>query len=304
MTTIPERSATPHRLLLATDLSARCDRALDRAAQLALEGHAELVALHVLDPAALPDQALAWASGASDEELLRVAQQQLTHDLVSANIAATLSLVRSKDVTVAIRETAARTQSSLVVTGVSRNEVFGRFLLGTTVEKLARSLPQPLLVVRKRSRGVYRRIVVATDFSASSRHALRAAAKLFPGRELVLYHAHAPAPVMSGMTNTSSHPDNFGGLEQAECDAFMADPAVPEGIKLRPVIEYGSIESALTRYVREHDIDLVAMGSHGRSGLVSLLLGSTAAKLLDWLPCDMLLAREPRTAEDGFGMVA
>ena len=39
----------PQRILLATDLSARCDRALDRAASLAQGWHAELVALHVLE---------------------------------------------------------------------------------------------------------------------------------------------------------------------------------------------------------------------------------------------------------------
>ena len=71
MTAIPETRDIPHRLLLATDLSARCDRALDRAAQLAEEWQAELVALNVLDPAASPDQALAWISGESDEQLLR-----------------------------------------------------------------------------------------------------------------------------------------------------------------------------------------------------------------------------------------
>ncbi|HJV81400.1 hypothetical protein [Noviherbaspirillum sp.] len=53
-------------------LSARCDRALDRSAQLANEWHAEQVVLHVLEPAASPDQALAWASGANDEQILHV----------------------------------------------------------------------------------------------------------------------------------------------------------------------------------------------------------------------------------------
>lgn len=59
-------------------------------------------------------------------------------------------------------------------------------------------------------------------------------------------------------------------------------------------MEYGGIEATLTQYVREHEIDLVVMGSHGCSGIMSLLLGSTAAKLLDWLPCDMLLVPDPR----------
>ena len=290
MTIIPE-GTTPRHLLLATDLSVRCDRALDRATQLANEWHAKLVALNVLDPAAFPDQVLAWASGASDEQLLHVARQQLAHDLAAANVPATLRLVRSEDTTAAIRKIAANTQSGLVVTGVSRNETLGRFLLGSTVENLARSLSQPLLVVRKRAHGSYQRIVVATDFSESSRHALLAAARLFPGRELIPYHAHALS--MSGLTNAPPHSGICARIEETECTAFLAATAFPEDMKVRPVIECGAIESTLTRYVREHDIDLVVMGSHGRSGLMSLLIGSTATKLLNWLPCDTLLLRDP-----------
>jgi nucleotide-binding universal stress UspA family protein len=290
MTVNTEQGSTPHRLLLATDLSARCDRALDRAAQLTHEWQAELLALHVLDPAASPDQALAWAGGASDEQLLHVARQQLAHDLAAANVPATLHLVRSMDATTAIRETAARTQSGLVVCGVSRNETLGRLVLGSTVENLAHRLSQPLLVVRQRARGPYRRIVVATDFSEPSRHALLAAAQFFPDRELILYHAHGLA--MSGLANASPHPGVYASIEETESAAFLAATAFPEDTAVRSVIECGAIESTLTRYVREHNIDLVVMGSHGCSGLMSLLLGSTATKLLDWLPCDTLLVRE------------
>lgn len=291
MTAIAKQGAAPHHLLLATDLSARCDRALDRAAQLADEWQAELVALNVLDPAASPDQALAWASGASDEQLLHVARQQLVRDIAAANVPATLRLARSGDVTAAILEAAASMQSGLVVTGVSCNDSLGGLLLGSTVENLARALPRPLLVVRNRARGPYRRIVVASDFSESSRHALQAAARFFPGRELILYHACTLA--MSGLADALPHPGICIDTEHVECAAFLAATALPEGAKVRPVIECEAIESTLPRYVREHDVDLVVMGSHGRSGLMSLLLGSTASKLLDWLPCDTLLVRAP-----------
>lgn len=293
MTAFPERCNTPHRLLLATDLSARCDRALDRVAQLADEWQAELVALNVLDPAASPDQALAWIGGTSDEQLLHVARRQLARDLTAAKVPATLRLARNGDTAAAIRHVAADTQSGLVVTGVSRNETLGRLLLGSTVENLARSLPQPLLVVRNRASGPYGRILVASDFSEPSRHALLAAARFFPGRELILYHADTLA--MSGLAQASPHPSVRVGIEKTERAAFLAATVLPKDIKVRPVVECGAIESTLARYVREHDIDLVVMGSHGRSGLMSVLLGSTAAKLLDWLPCDMLLVREPAT---------
>jgi len=164
------------------------------------------LAAYVLDPAASPDQALAWIRGASDEQLLQVARQRLAHDLAAANVPATLRLVRSKDATAVIRETAASTQSGLAAS------------------------PRPRVCV---------------------------------------------------------------GIEETESAAFLAATALPEGMKVRPVVECGAIESTLTRYVREHGIDLVVMGSHGRSGLMSLLPGSTATKLLDWLPCDTLLVREP-----------
>ncbi len=291
MTATPEPGATPHRLLLATDLSARCDRALDRAAQLADEWQAELVALNVLDPAASPDQTLAWLHGASEEQLLHVARRQLARDLAAAKVSATLCLARSEDAATAIRETAANTQSGLVVTGVSCNETLGRIFLGSTVENLARSLSQPLLVVRNRAHGLYRRILAATDFFEPSRHALLVATRFFPGREPILYHAHALA--MSGLADASPHFGLCVGIEETECAAFLSATVLPEGTKVRPVVECGAIESTLTRYVREHDIDLVVMGSHGSGGLMSLLLGSTAAKLLDWLPCDTLLVREP-----------
>lgn len=292
MTAVSSADVPPRHLLLATDLSARCDRALDRAAQLAEEWRADLTALNVLDPTASPDQALAWASGAGDEQLLHLARQQLARDLKAVKVPVKLCISRGGDAAAAIRKTAVDTQSGLVITGVSRNETLGRFLLGSTVENLARSLPEPLLVVHNRADEPYRRIVVATDFSESSRHALLAAARFFPGRELMVYHAHASP--MAELADATVNSGVCVSIVASECAAFLAATALPEGTKLRTAVEYGAIEATLTRYVRERDIDLVVMGSHGRSGIMTLLLGSTAAKLLDWLPCDALLVPDPR----------
>ena len=188
-------------------------------------------------------------------------------------------------------------RSELVVTGVARNETLGRFLLGSTVERLARVLPQLLLVVRNRAHAPYRNIVVATDFSESSRHALQAAARLFPGRKLVLYHARATA--LAGLADAPARSGIGLAVEQDECAAFLAASGLPESVKVHPVVEGGAIEAILAGYVRRHDIDLVVIGSRGRNGIMSLLLGGTAAKLLDWLPCDVMVARDPRHIVQG-----
>lgn len=279
------------RILLATDLSARCDRALDRAAQIADEWQAELVALNVLDPSALPDQMLAWAGGASESELLRVAERQLRRDLANLKIGARIRTQRTGDAAETIRDVATEIDAALVVTGMARDEALGRFLLGSTVERLARMLSLPLLVVRNRPHAPYRRIVVACDFSESSRQALMTAARLFPRRELILFHARER---FLGETPTEERLSRLRlDIERGECATFLATCELPADVNVQPVIETGAPEASLARYVRQHDVELVVMGAGTRNEVLGLLLGSTAAKLLDWLPCDSMVVSVP-----------
>ena len=99
-------------------------------------------------------------------------------------------VVVSGDPLARILETADAYGCSLIVTGTARDETLGRLLLGTTVEKLARQARQPVLVVKNRPRRPYRDVLVATDFSAGSRQALRAALYLVPEADLTLFHAY------------------------------------------------------------------------------------------------------------------
>ena len=295
MTNKHSPSVLPARLLLATDLGARCDRALDRAAQLAKEWQAELIVLNVLDVSVSPDQLLAWASGMDDESLYQIARQQLNRDLSKLDVHASIRTTRTGNIATTIRDVAAESDCGLVVTGVARNEVIGRFLLGSTVESLSRMLPQPSLVVRNRAYVPYKRIIIATDFSESSRHALQAAARLFPGRELILYHAYQTP--LSGSSGSKAHAQVSREIERGEYAKFLAATELPANVTVRPVIEHGPLETAMVKYVRQHEVELVVIGSHGRSGVMSVLLGSSAAKLLDWLPCDTLVVREPRALD-------
>ena len=44
-------------------------------------------------------------------------------------------------------------------------------------------------------------------------------------------------------------------------------------------------------YVREHDIDLLVIGTHGRSGLMHVLMGSVAEKIVRKAPCPVLTVK-------------
>ena len=294
MTTLPATSP-PASLMLATDLSPRCDRALDRAAGLAQEWKAELIVAHVLDPAAHPDQALAWAADTGgDGDALHIARRQIDRDLAGLPVRAEVRIMKSRDISETIRNMATVSGVGLVVAGVARYELLGRFLLGSSVERLARTLAQPLLIVRNRPHAPYRRIVVATDFSEASRNALLTAAQLFPGCELTAFHAYLPP--FAVLTDTQPQPASAQAQERAQYDAFIAATALPAGTRVTPLIVRGGLELHLTQHVRQHDVDLVVMGAQGRDALTGALLGSTAAKLLDCLPCDSMVVPRPRSA--------
>jgi universal stress protein A len=55
-------------------------------------------------------------------------------------------------------------------------------------------------------------------------------------------------------------------------------------------VELGTPKHEISHYVKEHQCDLVVLGSHGRHG-ISLLLGSTANAVLHDMPCDILTVK-------------
>jgi nucleotide-binding universal stress UspA family protein len=284
--------ATPATVLLASDLGARCDRALDRAARLAGEWRAQLVVLNVADAPSAPDLALAWTAGADPDLLERHAREQLREDVAASGVDARLVVARGEPAT-AIAEHATRLGAGLVVAAMARDEPFGRALLGSTVERLARTLRPPLLVVRARARAPYRRVVVATDFSAGSGHALRTALRWFPSAETTLFHARVPVGIEPPSADEARRAAD--AIRRTEGAAFVAEhvPAQADRSRIDVVVESSPLETALAAHVRRCGVDLVAMGTHGRTGLARMLLGSAAARLLDWVPCDTLVVRAP-----------
>jgi nucleotide-binding universal stress UspA family protein len=284
----------PRKILLATDLSPRCDRALDRAVRLRSEWQAQLVIVHAVEERAtdLLDVDAAPLERPTDPR--ERAMRRLRADLLALADDARLVLAEGEPAE-AIAATAEAEDCDLIVTGIARHEFMGAFNLGKTAGKLVRRAPAPVLVVRDRPRARYERIVVAVDFSASSRHALEAAAHIFPDRSLTAFHAYA-AP-MAGLTaDPDAYRAEYRDVVAAEWEAFVQEAVLPGGPQSRPqaVIESGLPGRLLQDHVEDKDVDLVVLGTHGRSALFEGLLGSVAKDIIDWTPCDVMVAREPK----------
>ncbi|HWP45493.1 MAG TPA: universal stress protein, partial [Blastocatellia bacterium] len=214
---------TPGTILLATDLSCRCDRALDRATMLAAEWKARLVVLHVLEHPVPGTDAPSWRR---PPDPLQAARRQVLGDIRGAEGVEVDVLVERGEPAEVILNVIERHGCDLVLTGVARYETLGRALLGTTVETLTRKANVPVLVVKARPRGPYRKVVVATDFSEGSRYALETALALLPEAELSIFHAYT-VPYEQFVDNRMSAREAMEQKAMADSQAFLAaTPAV------------------------------------------------------------------------------
>lgn len=280
-------------ILAATDLSARGDRSLARAALIARQHGAKLHALHVVDDQlsdAIQAQVKADARADLDKAVAALAGDE------PLDVAADVVAGRGYN---EILARADRCGADLIVMGTHRNETFRNPFVGTGLERVIRYGAQPVLVVPKRVDGAYRKVVVGVDFSAFSRVAIRGALALAPAAQVHAVHAyHQPFGGFLGgehdkRTVRTEHEDALAKFIEAEMTALVE--TCVSGADTRPNIalhvETGQPIAVLRRAVTELKPDLVTLGTHGRVGVANAILGSVAESLLNDPPCDVLVVK-------------
>lgn len=289
----------PSKILLATDLSARCDRALARAIALAESWNAVLVIAHVMETrledlhSLENDDAPSWRRGPDRAAAL---EAQIRKELAPLYQGPLVVRVTDGEAAQRIEEIARDEACGLIISGLARARTFERSILGSTVERLLRHAPAPVLVVRNRAAGAYRAVVAATDFSDSSQHALEAALKFFPNAGVTLFHGfEIPFETLTTRTDWSAQIAVYQA-ETAEPFLAKSEIATANRARIQLLIERGAPEVLLAAYAADKPVDLIVTGSHGRSAMFDILIGSIAKRIVENAPTDVLIVREPRAA--------
>ncbi len=302
MTGTDQNPGAPRKVLLATDLSARGDRALERAIAIARRHGAHLMIVHVfeeLDESTLTYGRRAGPSWSRPPDAVAITRQRIRQglqaDLGDAIEKADIHIGEG-DPAAVLERIATSERVDLVITGIARERVFASrpVIPGKTVDQLLRRLPVPILVVRNRARAAYQHIVVATDFSEASAWALQVALRFFPSEAVHLLHA-SEAPYSTLVDDTSRHADSYQEVRAAELNEFLASIFLPDVDRKRliPVIEPGAPQQLVREYVQMRSAELVVLGTRGRGAVLEAFLGSTAKSILSTLPCDALVVRGP-----------
>jgi universal stress protein A len=139
---------------------------------------------------------------------------------------------------------------------------------------------------------VFRTIVVTTDFSANSAVAVRPAveiARKFAG-SIVLVHALegvSPDPAAAA-TDLAA----LAALTQEQLQEF-GQKEIGDQVPWTVEVVFGPPYVAITDAAERHHADLIALATHGRTGLPHLLLGSVAERVARTATCPVLTVRSP-----------
>jgi universal stress protein E len=205
-----------------------------------------------------------------------------------------------------VAQKALESQPLLVVKDTHDHSLLKRTILSNTDWNLIRSCPAPLLLVKPRPIAGRPTILAAVDPThehdkpAELDKAILAFAKELGtalGGQLKVLHVYDPTPAIAaasdGVAATVSVPiqELTAGIERRHREAFERllaefpiDPA-------NTYLESGSPSETLIRMANELGADYVVMGAVARTALARLFIGSTAERVLDRLPCDLIVIK-------------
>jgi nucleotide-binding universal stress UspA family protein len=147
---------------------------------------------------------------------------------------------------------------------------------------------------------VMKNVLVATDFGEAADSALAYGRELAAKFDATLHVLHVAENVyvtaFGAETYASFAPDLQRDIEESAVRRLReavvdSDGSGPKTVPV--VMTSGSPAFAIIDYAREHDVDLIIMGTHGRGAIGHLLMGSVAERVVRLAGCPVLTVRHP-----------
>ena len=139
-------------------------------------------------------------------------------------------------------------------------------------------------------------ILVPTDFSENAQQALGLAKEIARGTSATVHLIHVVEPVVYP-ADWSYAQVGFADIEQelqqnAENELTkLAEALKADGFEVSTAVCRGRASDEICAYAKDNSISILAIGTHGRSGLEHFLFGSTTERVLRKSPCPVLSVR-------------
>ncbi len=286
--------------IVSEDLSDHCRQAVIRATELAKAKGGEITFFTTLEISEqarhLIEEKESAITSSVEVEAKRVLET-LVAQAEAEGIKASSKVTFGTSWEQVIRETV-RGKQTMVVVGRRGSRSKSRFFFGKTVTKLIRKCPVPVLIAKPDPVREVESILVADDFSEIGEVVLDAGVQLAQIKMARLHVVHVIEEEGQGFFGGTSR-EEAARLEAKERESAEAEinerlsrtdyRTLVHGTKVH--VEVGTPEEVILDLIEAETVDLMVIGSVGRSGLSAMLLGSTAERLLSTADSSLMVVK-------------
>jgi len=291
-------------ILVGMDFSPASRAALQTAARLASYDNGHVTVLHVVDPVLASE--IKASHHFTDEQVFADMRQRVHAFLEHSEIGPQRMNVEVDmgHPFVGVVKACHRLNVDLLILG-TRGSEHGPNQIGTMAAKCVRKAPADVLLVREHVTGPFKRVLACVDFSETSAHAVQDARKVAEqdGADLdclfvfqsalalsLDYGSYLPASALMPSAETLE-------IWKKSLNEFL-EPLLREAKNINwhaEVEERPNIREAIYDHVHARKVDLVVLGTRGKSDLRALIMGTTAERIVTHAPCSVLAVKP-----DGF----
>lgn len=284
------------RILLSTDGSNFSEGAIREAIRIAKRCSSKLSAISVIETN--PEfEALAPQYLEKQEKSARESLEAIRDRAKKEGIDCSYSVFDGEDAYKVVVSEAEKAKISLIVMGRRGRTGLSRLVMGSTTARVIGHAPCNVLVVPRAAEIAFKNIVVATDGSRFSNAAVSEAIGLAKrnGAALTVISVVpseflAPTDIELGMTQREMIAEKE--MKEAEKNAkTVKEAAQKEGVAVTAFVMSGKPADAIVEAAKDKKADLVVVGSHGRTGMDRLLMGSVAERVIVLSSCAVLVVK-------------
>ncbi len=265
------------KLLLATDGTEYSEGAIREAISFAGKCSSKLYVMSVIETA-MEYESIAQKHVELEEEERLKHLEAIKLRAQSAGVPCETFICTDNEADNCIIAEAEERQVDMIITGKRGAKGLMKLMMGEVVAKIIQRAPCKVLVVPKEAVISYKNILVATDGSEHSNAAV--------------VEAIGIAKRCGGMVIALSSMRDQGGYEEATAIVNMVvEQAQKEGVTAEKVTPQGRSYEAIVDVAGGRGVDLIVMGTYGKTGIDKFLMGSSTEKVIGLSKCAVLVVK-------------
>ena len=284
------------RLLLATDGSEFSEGAIREAIRMARRCSSKLTIISVIETN--PEfESMAPSVLEKREKEIRSHLEAVQARAKKEGVVCEITLHEGEDSYKYIVDEAVKQKSSMIIMGRRGKKGFRRLVMGSTTSWTIGHAPCSILVVPRAAQVEFRSVVVATDgskYSAAAASEAIGIAKRNNARltAIAVVPAELATPADIDFATIAREKLADQEMQAAEKNAkAVKEAAQKAGVDAQAFVMSGKPADAVMEIAKDQKADLVVVGSHGRTGLDRLLMGSVAERVIVLASCAVLVAK-------------